>query len=81
MLQSYLDENGISDEEFGALVGVTATSIYRYRKGLRKPDDEKMRMIFNVTGGLVDANGFHGLILNSKKHKRPMNGEPAPVNR
>lgn len=60
-LQSYLDQNKISDEEFGALIGVTATSVYRYRKGHRKPDDEIMQKIFSITSGAVDANGFYKL--------------------
>lgn len=58
-LQSYLDEKSISDEQFGASIGVSATSVYRYRTGRRKPEDEIMTRIFKVTHGVVDANSFY----------------------
>lgn len=39
--------------ELAEKVGCTTTCLYRYAKGLRRPDDEKKKLIEEVTKGEV----------------------------
>ena len=57
-LDNYLSETKITNFDFAKRVKVSAQSISNYRRGLRKPEQEVMKRIYKVTGGLVDANSF-----------------------
>jgi len=60
-LSQYLEHNKLTYEQFADLIGSTSTSVYRYAKGLRIPESEQMRRIYDVTGGKVSANDFYGI--------------------
>lgn len=74
-LSEWLKINKKSYEEFGYLIGVTATAVYRYARGSRRPEDEKMIQIFSVTGGEVSPNDFYELPI--KKNKRRKRSTPS----
>jgi transcriptional regulator with XRE-family HTH domain len=57
-LREYLHKHDIKPGEFAKRIGVTVTSVYRYRDGIRKPDAEVMPRIVAATQGAVTANDF-----------------------
>tara|TARA_R100000365_G_C2748614_1_gene80774 strand:- start:16233 stop:16436 length:204 start_codon:yes stop_codon:yes gene_type:complete len=58
LLTNYLSTNGISDEAFAALVGVTSHGVRKWRYGERVPRPDQMRKISEVTAGKVQPNDF-----------------------
>jgi transcriptional regulator with XRE-family HTH domain len=58
-LSFYLEKHQLSYEEFGALIGVTGTTVYRYVKGDRLPTRKVMAKIANATSGKITANDFY----------------------
>ncbi len=70
-LSNYLQKSGHSYEDFAGLIGVTMTTVYRYAKGLRIPDENVMPVIHAVTNGEVTANDFYDLPEVKCGHKKP----------
>lgn len=66
-LSNYLQNNKLSYEDFGSLIGATATTVYRYTKGLRVPKPAIMQAISKVTKGEVTANDFYELQKTKRK--------------
>ena len=60
-LSSFLRREHLTYSQFGAMIGTTGTTVYRYAKGMRIPDAEQMRSIFEITSGEVTPNDFYGL--------------------
>ncbi len=58
-LKQYLEENGLSQREFGERIGVRQSVVSRWVSGKAYPDWEcSLPRIVKVTGGAVDANSF-----------------------
>lgn len=57
-LADYLKANGISDEDFGQLIGVTRQAVHRYKTFARFPERPVLSLIFEVTEGAVTPNDF-----------------------
>jgi transcriptional regulator with XRE-family HTH domain len=57
-LAAYLQKNGISDEDFGQLIGVTRQAVHRYKTFERFPERSVLAEISKVTKGEVTANDF-----------------------
>ena len=58
-LKQYLEENGLSQREFGERIGVRQSVVSRWVSGKAYPDWEcSLPRIIKVTGGKVDANSF-----------------------
>jgi len=58
-LKDYRLKHGLTAEQLALAVGVTKATICRYEKGKRKPKDEIMRKISEVTKGKVTPNDFY----------------------
>ena len=59
-LRVYLDEKGLTQQQFADLVGCSQQSVARYCAG-RVPDEGTMTEIFRVTEGRVEPNDFYDL--------------------
>lgn len=59
-LSEYLKQNEISQARFAEQIGCCQSDVARYLAG-RKPREEIMHRIFNVTKGQVRADDFYGL--------------------
>ena len=58
-LKQYLEENGLSQREFGERIGVRQSVVSRWVSGKAYPDWEcSLPRIIKATGGKVDANSF-----------------------
>ena len=58
-LKQYLEENGLSQREFGERIGVRQSVVSRWCSQVAYPDWEySLPRIIKVTGGAVDANSF-----------------------
>lgn len=57
-LADYLKTNGISDDDFGQLIGVTRQAVHRYKTFDRFPERPVLTKIFEVTAGAVTPNDF-----------------------
>jgi len=58
-LKQYLEENGLSQREFGERIGVRQSVVSRWCSGVAYPDWEcSLPRIIKATGGMVDANSF-----------------------
>lgn len=57
-LLQYLSEHGLTYEAFGAMIGVTTPTAWRYANGKRNPSLAVMRRIVEATGGAVGPNDF-----------------------
>ena len=58
-LKQYLEENGLSQREFGERIGVRQSVISRWVSRKAYPDWEcSLPRIIKATGGKVDANSF-----------------------
>ena len=57
-LAQYLSEQGLTYEAFGALIGVTTPTAWRYANGKRYPGPAVMRRIVDATGGAVGPQDF-----------------------
>jgi transcriptional regulator with XRE-family HTH domain len=51
-------ESGESREQFGARVGVSGVTVWRWEKGVDRPSWPKMDAIFAATNGKVTAADF-----------------------
>jgi predicted transcriptional regulator len=52
-LSTYLQKNGLSYDDFGQMIGVTATSVYRYAMGDRFPRPSILSRIKKATRGEI----------------------------
>lgn len=59
-LSDYLSSNGISDEAFALVVGMSQSQISRLRRGISRPSWGTVALIERATGGLVSAADFAG---------------------
>lgn len=57
-LSDYLAAHKLSDASFGAAIGVKRQSVFRYRRGIRRPQWDVLATIARVTKGQVTANDF-----------------------
>lgn len=62
-LTDWLKLQGLSNDEFAAMIDTTATSVYRYAEGLRIPNEETMGKIYTATKGAVTPNDFYRIPL------------------
>ncbi len=60
-LSEYLKKERVTLEEFGARLGVSASTVHRYATGARVPKQGLMSLIFHVTAGQVTPNDFFNL--------------------
>lgn len=59
-LSEFLSERGLTDERFAQSVGVSRTTVLRWRNGLI-PERETMSRIVEATDGEVTPNDFYGV--------------------
>ena len=57
-LLAYLTENGLSDADFAARIGVSRQAVHRYKTGRRIPDRPIMVRISGETENQVTADDF-----------------------
>lgn len=59
-LKAYLEENGMSYEKFGELVGVTGVAIMKVVRGFKQPSVALLRRIAEQMGCTMDdlCDGF-----------------------
>lgn len=57
-LQTFLDENGLTQRDFADRIGATQGAVARWVNGRRFPSPAVLRAIFAATGGQVTANDF-----------------------
>lgn len=57
-LSDYLEERGLKDEDFAALIGVDRTTVSRLRRTGQRPSQQTLEAIVAHTGGKVSANDF-----------------------
>jgi hypothetical protein len=57
-LEEFMRWKGLSDEQMAGRIEVSSTSVYRYRKGLRRPDWDVLARIRWATGGVVLADSW-----------------------
>lgn len=55
-LADYLRTSGISDDDFGQMIGVNRQAVHRYKTFGRFPKRQVLAKIVEVTGGAVTAN-------------------------
>ena len=55
----YLSSKEISIAEFARLLNVSRVTVNDYVRGRKKPSEENMVAIFNLSGGLVTPNDFY----------------------
>lgn len=60
-LELFLEKSDLSESQFAKMIGVHRNTIYKYTKGERRPEEEIMLLIAQVTGGLVTPNDFYDL--------------------
>lgn len=77
-IKQYREQNGLSQEGFGVLIGVSQAAVDRYEKLDRRPRKNIMKKIIEVTRGLVTANSFYPPEPVSKR--RPKQNSTADVN-
>lgn len=57
-LDVYLKKNGLTDEEFGSLVGLSQSYVNRLRRGEGRPSLGALERIRDRTSGEVTADDF-----------------------
>jgi DNA-binding transcriptional regulator YdaS (Cro superfamily) len=72
-LARYLKKQSLTDGEFARLIGVDASTVYRWRKGDRRPERDLVFVIERATRGAVSASGW------KNKPKRAARKAPARV--
>lgn len=60
-LGRYLRDRDLSDDVFGAMIGLDRSSVSRLRRGAQMPRAATMRAIIKHTAGEVKANDFYGI--------------------
>lgn len=58
-LEKYMETNKITDEEVAKAVGVTRTSINRYKSGSRRPLYDTLINFYRWSGRKVTPNDFY----------------------
>jgi transcriptional regulator with XRE-family HTH domain len=58
-LKQYLSNHGITQEEFGRLIGVKRLSIARYLNGERLPSPKTAKRIVKATKGAVQLKDLY----------------------
>jgi hypothetical protein len=66
LLRSWLDQKHLTLTDFGAQIGVAATTVLRYchpagHRNRRMPEPDCMAAIYLATAGQVTPNDFHDL--------------------
>jgi hypothetical protein len=66
LLRSWLDQKHLTLTDFGAQIGVAATTVLRYchpagHRNRRVPEPDCMAAIYLATAGAVTPNDFHDL--------------------
>lgn len=49
-LKDYRKRNGLSQGELGEKAGVCRMTVFRWEKGIRKIDDDKVSLVAGITG-------------------------------
>ena len=57
-LEEFMRWKGLSDEQMAGRIEVSSTSVYRYRKGLRRPTWDVLARIRYHSGGVVSADSW-----------------------
>ena len=57
-LSAYLEQTGLSDAEFAALIGVNRSTVSRLRRTDQCPSRQTIAAIAKVTEGKVSADDF-----------------------
>lgn len=57
-LSQYMALNGLKDEQFGQIIGRSAATVSRIRRGKNPPDWKTMNAILEATKGAVTAVDF-----------------------
>lgn len=57
-LENYMRSKGLTDKAFGKLIDCSGLTVYRYRKGMRKPQDAIKKLIYEVTNKAVTPNDW-----------------------
>ncbi len=60
-LETYLEQQHLTNVAFAALVDADQSTVQRLRKGTQIPSKELMARIFTATKGKVRADDFFGL--------------------
>ena len=60
-LQDYLSKNEMPVSRLSRTTGIPIDTLNKYKYGIRIPKPLQMKLIFEVTGGKVDANSFYNL--------------------
>jgi transcriptional regulator with XRE-family HTH domain len=60
-LGDYLSAKSIRRADFAQMIGRSPEAVRRYMKGERKPEEDTMRRIAEITEGEVTANDFFGI--------------------
>ena len=58
-LQTFLSEQDLTYEAFGARIGTDRKTIWRYAQGLNIPSPSRMKQIVEATGGAVQPQDFY----------------------
>ena len=69
-LSKFLDYHGMSQAEFGKLIGASQPSISRYIAGSRMPRPMQLIRIRKVTRGAVTADDFIFYAIHARKTVR-----------
>lgn len=56
-----MDREGIAPQALADELGLDLATVYRYRRGERRPRQAIMRRLHEMSGGEVDANSFFQL--------------------
>lgn len=57
-LETYLEEAGLTLDDFGRRIGVSAVTIHRWAKGKSRPSWTNVSLIEQATDGVVTAQDF-----------------------
>jgi transcriptional regulator with XRE-family HTH domain len=57
-LDEFMTWKGLSDAEMGRRIGVQRNTVFRYRKGERRPTWPILERIRDESGGIVTADSF-----------------------
>ena len=57
-LKEYLEENGLSQREFGERIDVAQSVVSRWVTGVALPDWSTLPRIIRATDGRIDGNSF-----------------------
>lgn len=60
-LKTYLAETGQTNTAFAELIGVSPMAVSRYVRRERRPRDEVLIKIREVTNGRITPNDFYGM--------------------